>query len=643
MPDSLAMRLEGTTVVAKSNSTINDYQWGLQSFLKEAKALAKYRDQNIVHILRYFEANGTAYIVMEFCGGGCLDDRIKQGQKFSEASLQEILTPIMNSLQLVHDDGVYHRDIKPDNIMFRTDGTPVLIDFGAARQAVETKTQTASSMCTPPYAAWEQYQTNGNIGPWTDIYGMAAVAYECLTGNRPPESVSRIPNDSLTPLVKGQQGSDFCKAIDWGLKVFEQERPQTLAEWYSSLQTADFTELDPLLEFAGADSVITMAEMDFLQKKAKQLGLTEKAALDYIITYAMKNNWQIQAESDSAKKENHTQTKTNKSKATEPDYHFKDPNNWYPIFQQALMKGQDNCCLLVPNDFSLSALNQLVKAAKEVNLHWLRPLHHHTAVAIGAQQWFKSGDYPLVVIGCHQEKIHACIAEVSCYDQETTIEILAYSFGLKRVNLSSQLDTLLKRYNLSAQEINQSVVYGDVAFLHNELDSFFSSPPLDQSQMQGWIPADEGVKTMNKVLKGTKTDFLVLNSSSYFLTLSATCNKGKSTPLLVFPDKDSLESISMTIPMTQMFYAFRHKEELWITDTLDKLTADSKPLGTVPYNATSRPTELVIMHQSPEGKLIPYKKFHVSQLQSHEAIKLTIEYETNGQICLKKRKIERLR
>jgi serine/threonine protein kinase len=228
MPDSLAIRLEGSTVVAKSSSVQDDYQWGLQSFLKEAKALAKFEDLNIVRIYRYFEANGTAYIAMEYCEGGCLTDRIKRGEHLTEKELQALLSPLMNSLQLVHNAQVYHRDIKPDNIMFRGDGTPVLIDFGAARQATATKTQTASSMCTPPYAAYEQYQTSGNVGPWTDIYGLSVVAYECLTGKRPPESAARIPDDAYVPLGASTQASAFLKAIDWGLTVFAKQRPQSL-------------------------------------------------------------------------------------------------------------------------------------------------------------------------------------------------------------------------------------------------------------------------------------------------------------------------------------------------------------------------------------------------------------------------------
>jgi formylglycine-generating enzyme required for sulfatase activity len=299
MPDSLAIRLEGSTVVAKSSSVQDDYQWGLQSFLKEAKALAKFEDLNIVRIYRYFEANGTAYIAMEYCEGGCLTDRIKRGEHLTEKELQALLSPLMNSLQLVHNAQVYHRDIKPDNIMFRGDGTPVLIDFGAARQATATKTQTASSMCTPPYAAYEQYQTSGNVGPWTDIYGLSVVAYECLTGKRPPESAARIPDDAYVPLGASTQASAFLKAIDWGLTVFAKQRPQSLTDWYAKWADElpsgeDYGQLDDMIEVLGTDGVITAKQMQALTNKAIKLGLDKQKAQSYITQVADKHGCTIE-------------------------------------------------------------------------------------------------------------------------------------------------------------------------------------------------------------------------------------------------------------------------------------------------------------------------------------------------------------
>ncbi|MCF6319759.1 MAG: serine/threonine protein kinase, partial [Proteobacteria bacterium] len=234
MPREHAVREDDSKILASSESSKKVYNWGLNAFLNEAKTLAKYEDTNIVRIYRFFKANGTAYIVMEYCEGGCLIDRISKNVGMDEKILVKIMSSLVNGLQLVHNDGILHRDIKPDNIMFRADDTPVLIDFGAARQAIGTKSRKVTTIITPGYAPLEQYSSSGDIGPWSDIYSLAAVSYLCLTGKRPPDIMNRLHEDTIEKLADKINSSPFLAAIDSGLQLQIEDRPQSLSEWSSS-------------------------------------------------------------------------------------------------------------------------------------------------------------------------------------------------------------------------------------------------------------------------------------------------------------------------------------------------------------------------------------------------------------------------
>jgi formylglycine-generating enzyme required for sulfatase activity/serine/threonine protein kinase len=234
MPSEHAIRESDSKIIAKSDASTKVYNWGLNAFINEAKTLAKFEDPNIVRVHRFFKANGTAYIVMEYCEGGCLIDRISKHEHMPESELKKLISSLVNGLQLVHNDGILHRDIKPDNIMFRLDGTPVLIDFGAARQAIGTKSRKVTTIITPGYAPLEQYSSEGTIGPWSDIYSLAAVAYLCLTGKRPPDIMNRLHDDKVTKLGERINSSLFLKSIDSGLELQVQNRPQSLSEWSAS-------------------------------------------------------------------------------------------------------------------------------------------------------------------------------------------------------------------------------------------------------------------------------------------------------------------------------------------------------------------------------------------------------------------------
>jgi serine/threonine protein kinase len=292
MPGDFCVRQNSTTIVPKSEAAKTDYEWGLNAFIIEAKTLAKFDDTNIVRIYRFFKENGTAYLVMEYCEGGCLSERYSQSNPMSETQVQQLLSPIMNGLQLVHEGGVLHRDIKPDNLMFRGDGTPVLIDFGAARQLVVSKSKPVTALLTPGYAPLEQYGSKADrLGPWTDIYSLAAVAYSCLTGKVPPDASDRVIEDEIETLAQSSDASNFLKSLDKALSIQSINRPQNLTDWYGEWkdesqvptepeekptpeptpkpeQNAELKQSDDVIEMAGADDAKAAIEEESLRSEA---------------------------------------------------------------------------------------------------------------------------------------------------------------------------------------------------------------------------------------------------------------------------------------------------------------------------------------------------------------------------------------
>jgi serine/threonine protein kinase len=241
LPGDLAVRQGDSKVTAKSSTSKGDFDWGLSRFLEEARVLAKFRHPNIVRVNQIFEANNTAYLVMDYAKGESLADLLRRAAPLNEQQTKDILFPILDGLKRVHEQGFLHRDIKPANIIIRDEGGAVLIDFGAARQAIETKSRAITSIVTEGYAPLEQYDAGGNQGPWTDIYALGAVAYTCLTGNKPASATSRVRNDSLVPLAiaaKYPVSKNFAAAIESALHVYENERPQTIDEFAALISGA---------------------------------------------------------------------------------------------------------------------------------------------------------------------------------------------------------------------------------------------------------------------------------------------------------------------------------------------------------------------------------------------------------------------
>ena len=243
LPSDLSVRREDSTVEPLSEAESDTFRWGLDRFLSEARTLARFQHPNIVGVHSVFEANNTAYMVMEYEQGSSFGSVLRDPDNCSEEKLREFLMPLLDGLERVHEAGFVHRDIKPNNLFVRDDGSPVVLDFGSARQALGVETRTLTSLVTPGYAPFEQYNDNRDgdkQGPWTDIYALGATLYRAVTGKGPVDALTRAGailkghKDVLVPATMagaGRYSASFLHAIDRALAFQPEARPQTIAEW----------------------------------------------------------------------------------------------------------------------------------------------------------------------------------------------------------------------------------------------------------------------------------------------------------------------------------------------------------------------------------------------------------------------------
>ena len=241
LPTSVAVREDGTTVLPRSTALAEEFHWGRDRFLEEARILARLDGAPaIVRVFDFLEANGTAYMVMALLDGEPLEQRLKRDGPLSQPAVESILYPLLDGLEAVHATGFLHRDIKPDNIMLDARGAPTLIDFGASRAALAGRTTAMTAIFTPGYAPAEQF-TSANQGPWTDIYGLCAALYHAIIGRPPPSAFDRMVNDTYEPLTKLSPpgfSSRLLSSIDAGLAMQASDRPQSIADWRTMLGPA---------------------------------------------------------------------------------------------------------------------------------------------------------------------------------------------------------------------------------------------------------------------------------------------------------------------------------------------------------------------------------------------------------------------
>lgn len=238
LPSSLALREGGMTVVPRSTEFTEEFVWGRERFLEEARTLAKFgRAPAVVRVHDFLEAHGTAYMVMELVLGETLDERIKRDGSLPSKAIERLIYPLLDGLEQVHGIGFLHRDIKPSNIILDAKGNPTLVDFGASRAAMAGRTSAMTAIFTPGYAAAEQF-TSAKQGPWTDIYGLAATLHDAITGKPPPSAFDRMLDDTYEPLARLRPtgfSPSLLKGIDAGLAVRGSDRPQTIPEWRNLL------------------------------------------------------------------------------------------------------------------------------------------------------------------------------------------------------------------------------------------------------------------------------------------------------------------------------------------------------------------------------------------------------------------------
>ena len=200
-PLDFAGRGRNSTIVPGKGDEEELFEWGRTRFVQEARLLARFEHPAILGVLDYFEANGTAYMVLPLIPGGTLDARWHRA-RLTEAEARAMLARLIPGLRLLHDAGVLHRDIKPGNIML-PQGDPaqaVLIDFGAARRDIGSQSRSLAALVSPPYSPREQYATSLPEGPATDVYALAATIYRAMLGAGPPEAIARDDDDNLPQL-----------------------------------------------------------------------------------------------------------------------------------------------------------------------------------------------------------------------------------------------------------------------------------------------------------------------------------------------------------------------------------------------------------------------------------------------------------
>ena len=247
MPSQLAARVSQRTVKIRSQEFAETFSAGLKSFINEARMLAQFKHPALVEVFRFWEENGTAYMAMPLYEGPTLKHFLSSHPEMSnERWLRGFLAPVLDALEHMHGMQVYHRDIAPDNLLILKNGAPLLLDLGAARRVIGDMTHALTVILKPGYAPIEQYADDPAVkqGPWTDIYALAAVVYFAITRRAPPPAVSRMIKDPFKPLSElapAGFSADFLAAVDRGLLVRPESRPQTIEEFRSLLGVQSFT------------------------------------------------------------------------------------------------------------------------------------------------------------------------------------------------------------------------------------------------------------------------------------------------------------------------------------------------------------------------------------------------------------------
>ena len=235
LPSSLALRQEGELVPAISKANLPVFRIGLKCFFEEGRALARIAHPNVVSVINFFRAHDTVYMVMAYESGHSLQEQIQRqrskGSKLGEPFIRQIFGQVLKGLREVHANKLLHLDLKPANIYLRTDGTPMLLDFGAARQTVNNDLPKLTPMYTPGFAPPELYAKTGGLGPWSDIYSIGAAIFACMVGSPPQPADQRRTEDKMVEhfaKLEGQYSPELIKVVRDCLQLDPLARPQSV-------------------------------------------------------------------------------------------------------------------------------------------------------------------------------------------------------------------------------------------------------------------------------------------------------------------------------------------------------------------------------------------------------------------------------
>ena len=251
MPASLAVRNDDLSLGLRSERFSKLFNAGLTSFIQEARLLARFNHPGLLHVLRFWEENGTAYMGTLWYSGMSLKAWKQQHpETINEDWIRQLLPPLFGAIGTIHQAGYLHRDIALDNIQIQDNQLPVLLDFGSARKEIGNLSDETEIMLKPGFAPIEQYseETDSDQGPWTDIYALGAVLHTLITGSPPPASVVRCIEDHYQPLAQRQPEGyslSLLHAVDSALKMKPADRPQSVDELATliSLSVSDVQQL----------------------------------------------------------------------------------------------------------------------------------------------------------------------------------------------------------------------------------------------------------------------------------------------------------------------------------------------------------------------------------------------------------------
>jgi serine/threonine protein kinase len=242
LPNTLALRGEGKTVPVISEDHLPAFRYGMKCFFEEGKSLAGLSHPNVIRVLNFFRANDTVYMVMEYEHGRTLQELIQKNRAgVTENFIRNVFTKMLNGLREVHSHRLLHLDLKPSNIYMRNNQTPVLIDFGAARQTLACDTPMLKPMYTPGFASPEHYSQRELLGPWSDIYSVGASMYACISASTPQAADGRLEKDRLVPAMvrwEGLYSDQLLETIDWCLCLNHRYRPQSVFALQKALTEA---------------------------------------------------------------------------------------------------------------------------------------------------------------------------------------------------------------------------------------------------------------------------------------------------------------------------------------------------------------------------------------------------------------------